>query len=149
MFALCCRANFFQYFLQIFPDLFGGRARIAVFKGKLTDMCEHGDLFIWSVEWTVAAIGSIALLATLSISLKGAAFFAKFNIMFFIIHQGATLWGTPAAARPRSRPLFSIKSSRGLDRRLCPVALTPRRSYVTWPVPSTWSDSNIGSNYDP
>ena len=64
--------------------------------------CKEGALFVGTVEWTVAAIGTCALLLTLAISLKGAGFFAKFNVIFFCIHQGATLWGIISFFVPRT-----------------------------------------------
>jgi hypothetical protein len=46
---------------------------------------------IKATEWTVAYIGSISLLICLLISLKGAGFFAKFNVVFFAIQMFATV----------------------------------------------------------
>ena len=37
------------------------------------------------LEWTVACIGTVSLMICLAISLKGAGFFAKFNIFFFAV----------------------------------------------------------------
>jgi hypothetical protein len=70
-------------------------------KGAPRD-CIPGHLFVGTIEWTVAAIGSVSLALCLAISLKGAGFFAKFNVVFFAIQMLATAWGIVSFLVPQT-----------------------------------------------
>eukprot|EP00049_Salpingoeca_infusionum_P003406 m.66341 g.66341 ORF g.66341 m.66341 type:complete len:950 (+) comp12112_c1_seq1:280-3129(+) len=53
-------------------------------------------------EWIVRAIGSCGLFFVLAISLAGAEFFAKFNILFFVIQFGSIFVGMVSMTVPHS-----------------------------------------------
>ena len=55
--------------------------------------CVPGTLFVGTVSWTVAVIGTVSLAICLAISLNGAGSFAKMNVIFFAIQMFSIVWG--------------------------------------------------------